>query len=63
MSITVLIDDDQSLMRTAFRMSTGAEPDIDMVGEAADGVEAVELAERLPERSPPRTRASRPRCL
>jgi len=46
-SITVLIADDQSLMRTAFRMSLGAEPDIEIVGEAADGIEAVELAERL----------------
>jgi DNA-binding NarL/FixJ family response regulator len=46
-SITVLIADDQSLMRTAFRMSLGAEPDIEVVGEAADGIEAIELAERL----------------
>jgi DNA-binding NarL/FixJ family response regulator len=46
-NITVLIADDQSLMRTAFRMSLGAEPDIEIVGEAADGIEAIELAERL----------------
>jgi DNA-binding NarL/FixJ family response regulator len=47
MSITVLIADDQPLMRTALRMTLAGEPDIEVVGEAADGVEAVELAERL----------------
>ena len=47
MSITVLIADDQPLMRAALRMTLAGEPDIEVVGEAADGVEAVELAERL----------------
>ncbi len=47
MSITVLIADDQPLMRAALRMSLAAEPDLVVVGEAADGLEAVELAERL----------------
>jgi DNA-binding NarL/FixJ family response regulator len=47
MSITVLIADDQPLMRAALRMTLEGEPDIEVVGEAADGVEAVELAERL----------------
>ena len=47
MSITVLIADDQPLMRAALRMTLSGEPDIDVIGEAADGVEAVELAERL----------------
>jgi DNA-binding NarL/FixJ family response regulator len=46
-SITVLIADDQPLMRCALRMSLAAEPDIEVVGEAADGIEAIELAERL----------------
>jgi DNA-binding NarL/FixJ family response regulator len=46
-SITVLIADDQPLMRAALRMTLAGEPDIEVVGEAADGVEAVELAERL----------------
>jgi DNA-binding NarL/FixJ family response regulator len=47
MSITVLIADDQPLMRTALRMSLMAEPDFDVVGEAADGLQAIELAARL----------------
>jgi DNA-binding NarL/FixJ family response regulator len=47
MSLTVLIADDQPLMRAALRMTLAGEPDIEVVGEAADGVEAVELAERL----------------
>jgi DNA-binding NarL/FixJ family response regulator len=46
-SITVVIADDQPLMRAALRMTLTAEPDIEVTGEAADGVEAVELAERL----------------
>jgi DNA-binding NarL/FixJ family response regulator len=47
MTITVVIADDQPLMRTALRMSLTPEPDIDVVGEAADGLQAVELASRL----------------
>jgi DNA-binding NarL/FixJ family response regulator len=47
MSISVLIADDQPLMRAALRMTLTSEPDIEVIGEAADGVEAVELAERL----------------
>jgi DNA-binding NarL/FixJ family response regulator len=47
MSVRVLIADDQQLVRTGFRMILKAEPDIDVVGEAADGAEAVELARRL----------------
>jgi DNA-binding NarL/FixJ family response regulator len=47
MSISVLIADDQPLMRAALRMTLTGEPDIEVIGEAADGVEAVELAERL----------------
>jgi DNA-binding NarL/FixJ family response regulator len=46
-SITVLIADDQPLMRAALRMSLAAEPDLEVVGEADDGVEAVRLARRL----------------
>jgi DNA-binding NarL/FixJ family response regulator len=46
-SITVLVANDQPLMRAALRMTLAGEPDIEVVGEAADGVEAVELAERL----------------
>jgi DNA-binding NarL/FixJ family response regulator len=45
--IQVLLVDDQPLLRTGFRMVLGAEPDLDVVGEAGDGVEAVELTRRL----------------
>jgi DNA-binding NarL/FixJ family response regulator len=44
---TILIVDDQPLMRSALRMCFEPEPDLDVVGEAADGGEAVELARRL----------------
>jgi DNA-binding NarL/FixJ family response regulator len=46
-SISVLVADDQPLMRAALRMCLSAEDDVDVVGEAADGSEAVELAQRL----------------
>ncbi len=39
--IRVLIADDQALMRTGFRMILDAEPDIEVVGEAIDGADAV----------------------
>ena len=45
--IRVLIADDQALLRAGFRVMLDSEADIDMVGEAADGAEAVELAGRL----------------
>lgn len=45
--IRVLLADDQGLVRTGFRMILGAEDDIEVVGEAADGLEAVELATGL----------------
>jgi DNA-binding NarL/FixJ family response regulator len=45
--IRVLIVDDQPLMRTGFRMILDAEPDLEVVGEAADGEEAVRLAGRV----------------
>jgi DNA-binding NarL/FixJ family response regulator len=48
MSVKVLIVDDQSLVRAGFRMILDAEPDIEVVGEAADGLEAV-LAARQTE--------------
>jgi DNA-binding NarL/FixJ family response regulator len=47
MSLGVLIVDDQSLVRTGFRMILEAEEDIEVVGEAADGRQAVEEARRL----------------
>jgi len=45
-SIRVLLVDDQELVRAGFRMILDAEPDFDIVGEAADGLEALELADR-----------------
>jgi DNA-binding NarL/FixJ family response regulator len=45
--LRVLLADDQALVRSGFRMILSAEPDIEVVGEAADGAEAVELARRL----------------
>jgi len=45
--IRVLIADDQALVRAGFRMILDAEEDIDVIGEAADGHEAVEQARRL----------------
>lgn len=47
MSVTVLIADDQPLKRAALAMSLAAEPDITVVGQAADGFDAIELANRL----------------
>jgi DNA-binding NarL/FixJ family response regulator len=41
-SIRVLLVDDQELVRTGFRMVLGAQQDVDVVGEAADGAAAVE---------------------
>ncbi|MEU4426960.1 response regulator transcription factor [Actinoplanes sp. NPDC024001] len=45
--IRVLVADDQAMVRTGFGMIIGAQPDMEVVGEAADGVEAVEQARRL----------------
>jgi DNA-binding NarL/FixJ family response regulator len=45
--IRVLIADDQPLMRSAFDLSVRDEPDMEVVGAARDGREAVELARRL----------------
>ena len=45
--IRVLLVDDQSLLRTGFRMILGAEPGLEVVGEAGDGQEAVALAAHL----------------
>jgi DNA-binding NarL/FixJ family response regulator len=46
-SIRVLIADDQELIRTGFRMILSAETDIEVVGEAANGIETVALAREL----------------
>ncbi|MER7706738.1 response regulator transcription factor [Kitasatospora sp. NPDC097605] len=44
MTIRVLLADDQALLRGAFRVLIDAEDDMEVVGEAADGREAVDLA-------------------
>jgi DNA-binding NarL/FixJ family response regulator len=44
---TVLVVDDQALLRTAFSSLIDAEDDLSVVGEAADGRQAAELAARL----------------
>jgi DNA-binding NarL/FixJ family response regulator len=46
-SIGVLIADDQALMRAGFRMVLEVEDDIAVVGEAANGEQAVDSAQRL----------------
>jgi DNA-binding NarL/FixJ family response regulator len=47
MSLSVLIVDDQALVRAGFRMILDAEEDIEVAGEASDGAEALEEAQRL----------------
>jgi DNA-binding NarL/FixJ family response regulator len=43
----VLIADDQALLRTAFSSLIAAEDDLEVIGEAADGREAADLAAKL----------------
>ncbi|MFI2607361.1 response regulator [Kitasatospora sp. NPDC018619] len=47
MTIKVLIADDQDMVRTGFRLILDSQPDIEVLGEAADGATCVELARRL----------------
>jgi DNA-binding NarL/FixJ family response regulator len=47
MSISVLVADDQPMIRTSLRLILEDEPDITVVAEARDGAEAVALARRL----------------
>lgn len=47
MTVRVLVADDQALVRAVFRRLLETEPDLDVVAEAADGAQAVELATRL----------------
>jgi DNA-binding NarL/FixJ family response regulator len=47
MSISVLVADDQSMIRAGFRLLLAREPDIDVVAEARNGIEAVQQAARF----------------
>jgi DNA-binding NarL/FixJ family response regulator len=50
MSTSVLIVDDQALVRAGFRMILTSQPDLEVIAEAADGHEAVRLAQqKLPD--------------
>jgi DNA-binding NarL/FixJ family response regulator len=44
MTVRVVVADDQTLVRAGFRVLVDSAPDLEVVGEAADGVDAVELA-------------------
>ena len=44
MTVRVLVTDDQLLVRAGFRVLVDSAPDLEVVGEAGDGAEAVELA-------------------
>jgi DNA-binding NarL/FixJ family response regulator len=46
-SIRILVADDQELVRSGFRVLLDAEPDLEVIGEAGDGVEAVAHARQL----------------
>jgi len=45
--IRVLVADDQALIRRGISLMLSVEPDMEVVGQASDGVEAVEMAQRL----------------
>ena len=47
MSVTVVVADDQALVRAGFRVLVNSAPDLEVVGEAADGVEAVAVVRNL----------------
>ena len=47
MSIAVLVADDQAMVRAGFRLLLGDEPDIEVVAEASNGLEAVTEAARV----------------
>ena len=45
--IRVLLADDQALVRSGFEMILASQPDIEVVGEAEDGRQAIDLTLRL----------------
>jgi DNA-binding NarL/FixJ family response regulator len=47
MSISILLADDQELMRMGFRMVLDSQPDLEVIGEASNGNEAIEATRRL----------------
>ncbi|GAA4742565.1 response regulator transcription factor [Modestobacter marinus] len=47
MTIRVVLVDDQAMVRTGLRMVLAAEPDLEVVGEAADGAEGVRVVAEL----------------
>ena len=47
MSLRILLVDDEDLVRSGFRLILEADPDIEVVGEARNGVEAIDLATKL----------------
>ncbi|MDQ0747915.1 DNA-binding NarL/FixJ family response regulator [Streptomyces africanus] len=47
MTIRVLLADDQALLRSAFRVLVDSEPDMEVVGEASDGLEAARMTKEL----------------
>lgn len=47
MSIRILLADDHSVVRQGLRMFLGLDPELEVVGEARNGVEAVRLAQEL----------------
>ncbi|AYF27368.1 MULTISPECIES: response regulator [Micromonospora] len=47
MTVRVMIVDDQALVRAGFRMVLGSQPDLEVVGEAIDGADALRVLDRV----------------